>query len=226
VVAVWLAIVLIAGVTNFRWARDAFDEQAEFNRAELAALELVRNTVTPEYRPEASVHPLVRGHFLTGIVAQPYFAAIDDYGSPAYSIAELQGAPPEPRQAADLLLAEATGLRAAPAPGRAPGRSPPLLEGGSVVSRSERGCLRLAPQREAPSQAILTLPPSGLIVHGDQDEQVELRLRRFADAFGVHLGAIAGRSRVAVIPPPDAARDVPWRAQVDGIRGPLLACGA
>jgi hypothetical protein len=70
------------------------------------------------------------------------------------------------------------------------------------------------------------MPPGGLLVRVDQDEPVDLRLRRFADVFGIELGAIAGDERVAVTPAPDAAGDVPWRAQLDGIRAPLLACGA
>ena len=170
---------------------------------------------------------LLRGHYLYVIVAHQYFAAIDDYGSPAYSVAELQRAPPEPRQAADLLLLETTGLGTAPAPGRPPGDTPPTLEpGGSVISRTERGCLRLAPQGDQPSQAVLTLPPGGLLVRGNQDEPIDLRLRRFGDDFALELGATAGHSPVAVTPPPDAATNVPWRAQLDGVRAPLLACGA
>ena len=227
VLAVWLAIVVAAGVANFRWARDVFDEHAEFNRAELAALELAGDAATPEYEPEASAHPLVRGHYLPDVVAHRYFAAVDDYGSPAYSVSELQRAPPESRQAADLVLMESTGLGTAPAPGRRPGETPPTREpGGSVASRTERDCLRLAPRSEQPSKAVLTLPPGGLLVRGDQDEAIDLRLRRFGDTFALELGAIAGRSPVAVTPSADAATKVPWRAQLDGIRAPLLACGA
>jgi hypothetical protein len=227
VLAVWLAIVLVAGVINFRWARDVFDGHAEFNRAELAALELARDTVPPDYTPEASELELVRGHYMTGVVADPYFAAIDDYGSPAYSVSELQRAPPEPRQAADLLLAEATGLAAVPTSERPSGSAPPTLEpDGSVVSRSRRRCLRLEPGSDQPSQAILTVPPHGLIVRGDQDPPLDLRLRRFGDVFGVDLGPVAGNSRVGVTPPPDAASDVAWRAQLDGIRARVLVCSA
>lgn len=226
VLAVWLAILLVAAVPNFRGARDVFDELAEFNRSELAALELARATAAPDYEPEASAHPLVRDHYLTGIVADPYFAAIDDYDSPAYSLSELQSAPAEPRQAADLLLAEATRLGMAPAPDM-PGRTPPILEpGGSIVSRSERGCLRLAPRGGQPAQAVLTIPPGGLLLRVDQDEPVEIRLRRFADTFGVELGAIAADEPVVVSPRPDAATNVPWRAQLDRISAPLTACGA
>jgi hypothetical protein len=225
--AVWLAIVLVAGVANLRWARDSFESLAQFDRAELAALELARDTVAPDFTPEGSRYELVRGHYLYTVVAQGYFSAIDDYGSPAYSVSELQHASPEPRQAADLLLAEATGVAAAPTSKRAAGGSPPTLEpGGSVASRVERGCARLTPRGELPARAVLTLPPGGLLVRGGQDKPLDLRLRRFADGFGVELGAVSGRSGVAVRPPADAATDVPWRAQVDGIHAPLLACGA
>jgi hypothetical protein len=207
-VAVWLAVVLVAGVGNLRWAADEFDEHARFTGTELAALELARGTVSPEYSPEGSVHDLVRGHWLYAVVAGPYFAAIDDYGSPAYSLAELRRAPPEPRLAADLLLAEATGLQAEP------------------TSETARGCNRLTPREDAPGQAVLTVPPSGLVIDGDQGTPLELRLRRFADVFGVELGEIDGRDRVEVKPAPDSAAEVPWRAQLDRIRRPLRVCGA
>jgi hypothetical protein len=223
---VWTVVVLAAGATNLRWAGVELTKLAQFDRAELAALELVRANVPPGYSPEASVHPQVRGHYLFAIVAGSYFSAIDDYGSPAYSVSELRRAPPEPRQAADLVLAETTGLSAVPAAGRAPRGPPPALEpGGSVSSRPEGSCLRLEP-REPPGRVVLTVPPGGLLIDADQAAPLDLRLRRFADGFPVALGAVSGRSRVAVTPARDAAtQQVPWHARLDGIRDPVLACG-
>jgi hypothetical protein len=71
------------------------------------------------------------------------------------------------------------------------------------------------------------VPAGGLFLRGAQAQPLAVRLRRFGDDFGefaVGLPPVAGRGGVTIPIHGDAA-GVPWRAQVSGIRGPVLVCG-
>ncbi len=84
-----LAMLLIAQ-TNFRYIGD-------IQRAQLAALELVRPTVDPDY--------IVPGEWARYVHAGDYFRATDRFGSPALPRKELARAIPAARAAADEVLA-------------------------------------------------------------------------------------------------------------------------
>jgi hypothetical protein len=203
VLTVWALAVVGVGMVTLRDGGNELEKLARFDRAELAALELARGTVDPGFRPEAVPNTKVQGHYLFAIVAGEYFSAIDDYGSPAYSVAELQRAPPDVREVADLLLAAA--LRLSPVTGSA---------------RADRDCRRAAPTG---NETTLTVPPGGLVVLGDQRQAVELRVGRFADGYPIAFPGLSGREPVTLAIPGNAAR-VPWHAQLMGLRAPVEVC--
>jgi hypothetical protein len=99
VVALW------AVAWNLGQMRDGGDEARRISqdeKAELAALDVVRGTVDPAFRPE--------NFFLRDVTARAYFHVEDAYGTPAYSDAELRAAPLHARRAADRVLIRALGI--------------------------------------------------------------------------------------------------------------------
>jgi hypothetical protein len=115
------------------WPSRALSDLSRVDRARVTALELVRDRVPPDFRPTVN-SPLVRNSYLHNVDARSYFSALEDYGSPAYSLAELRGAPLDPRRAADLVLAAALG--AVPLPGRGRAAARP---GGPGTPARQRG---------------------------------------------------------------------------------------
>lgn len=82
-------------------------------RAELTATDLVRGRVAPTFKPE--------NYFLRSVTAGAYFDVEDQFGTPAYSVAELQAAPRVARRAADDVLRRALKIS-------------PLVEGSTPVA--------------------------------------------------------------------------------------------
>jgi hypothetical protein len=101
-------VVLVAIVPNLGYMKTGGDwerEQSVFTRADLAALEIARPTVDPGF---VLSDPEVAGTASLGIVeAGKYFEAADRWGSPAYSVAELEAASPVGRHFADVVLSRA-----------------------------------------------------------------------------------------------------------------------
>jgi hypothetical protein len=98
-------VVLWSIVWNLGELGDGADLQrfrAEEMRAQLAAVELAGPAMNPDY----DVGPL-----LVATKAGPYLEVAEEYGSPAYSLAELRRAPAHARRAADVALVDGTGVR-------------------------------------------------------------------------------------------------------------------
>lgn len=181
---------------------DWLDAQTELTRADTAALEIARRTVDPQFQ----LGPEVAGTTsLVDIFAGEYIAAVDEYGSPAYSPAELVSAPPHARKQADVVLGQAlpistvTNLGAFEGGGGACVRIPPggeEVEVGAGVTRIE-----LAPG-----------PPAAF------------SLRRFASGeYPVVTEGAPGGSATELRIPHDAAAQ-PWQLQVVAEQ-PAFACG-
>jgi hypothetical protein len=81
--------------------------RADDMRAQLAAVDLGGPLVDPEFRP---------GPLFLETHAGPYLEVAAEYGSPAYSLAELREASAHARRSADVALVGGIGLRLAPAP--------------------------------------------------------------------------------------------------------------
>jgi hypothetical protein len=214
-----LLIVVVTGaavLSNAGTLRDGgryLRDQARVARANLGALELSRDDVGPRYIARG-----FPGYPFIYLLAGPYFEAADDWGTPAFSPAELASAPENARLNADgeLVRIHRIGLRASPS-------HPPLgtrAEVTSVVSGrvSEQGpCVAFRPagvrsQHAAPGLEV-TIPRAGIAVRTDGG-MATVGVRRFAAGFSEPLRDSIARSEWATLQiPADSARH-PWRARI------------
>jgi hypothetical protein len=181
-----------------------FDGRAELVResqlsgAQYAALELVRDSVDPQFHPSQSQLPLTAGVTPTfGLQAASYFESAERVGSLAMPLDELRAAPQDARLSADLTLADALGLGLVP------------------LSRpaSASGCEHLDGTAAAP--AVAELPPGGALLRAAHGRAVKLTLSRFSDpGDGLRLQWPDGSRWARLRIPTDAAPDA-WRLQAN-----------
>jgi hypothetical protein len=181
--------------------------------AELGALELARDHVAPDFRPDRDKRRAVT------IVASTYFAATDRLGSsPAPTEAELEHLPEYARQAADRALQRADRLTLHPLSPeikrmRAADRAaqPVIAKGLTTKSRTrQRGaCVEVLSPAAGPSVIEEPLPGQGLVLKAQA--QLNVGVRRFARAFGE--SHIAPERQVLVSAAPDRSRR-PWQLRV------------
>lgn len=184
-------------------------------RAELAALEIARPVVAPEYQPDAARAP--------PITAGRYFPAIDAYGSPAYSLEELARRPDGERQAADRVLWEAFRIALVPSSGLGQSGPLPEIESSAGATQSAKGsCVNVA--IAAPVAVIdFVLPPEGLSLRAEGGGEVEVRLRRFAGTFPPGpFAVLEPRTTGTLVAPPDQLA-TPWKASLRAGR-PFTVC--
>jgi hypothetical protein len=216
------AVALIANVAEMRTGGTFLRAESDYNRANLAALELARARVAPGHLPERGVETLLPHRDLY-FTAGDYFAATGEFGSPAYSESELLGASEAARQSADQELAAALGLEAT-TDRRSIGRRrlvPANVEGTSARLLPRGPCRSFRPFPTGTPQAEVVLPPGhGLGVRGAAGQELRIGLRRFADAYAVELPAPRAS---ALLEPPRDASALPWRVSV-GSDHPLLLC--
>ena len=187
-----------------REGRDFFAEQAVLTRSDLAAIEIAGRTVEPAFRlsPEAA-----GTLFLNEIEAGEYLQAVDEYGSPAYSPAELATAPEEGRVHADLVLANALPL---------------TIETGSGDPAPAGRCVRVA---GAEGEAPLALRPGATTIELGPGSEGRVLLRRFAGReYPLDSGAIQPGSTTRLYIPRDGLRR-PWRLLVEAPQGSLVCRG-
>ncbi|HEU4736329.1 MAG TPA: hypothetical protein VFS48_04795 [Solirubrobacterales bacterium] len=209
--SVALGLSLLANASELRAGGRLFEAEGATNRATLAALELNRDRVNPEFFVEdataAHSHPDM---FFT---AGAYFDAVANFGSPAFSLDQLLASAEQAREAADQELVRALELTVAPSRAAiAPrGGTPPKLLGASngdgVVLG---GCIGLVPGQGHAASFRLELPAGGFAYRPAPASEVELNLSRFGEAFSTALSPVKGPGEVAI--PIDAA-SVPWRAE-------------
>jgi hypothetical protein len=197
-----LAVAVAAALSNYTQLRDAAGGLAgiaQKERGGLAALELARDQVDPGLvlTPENS-----DVDYLGLTDAGAYLSAVDAFGSPAYSPAELAGAPEVGRVAADKVSGAALGIHLSAQSGGEGADCPPVdLDRGAATS---------------------VVPAQGLILRAEKPG-VQAELRRYAKAsFPLSFGALpAGRAELLRISPD--ASSAPWTLQVSG-RGAVRVC--
>jgi hypothetical protein len=223
-VAAVLAVSLVANVDEMRVAGGYFRAETSYNRAELAALELVRDRVPADFGIEGQ-SPTLLPHGDMLIAAGPYFSAADKYGSPAYSPSQLAAAGPAQRAAADELLGRGLAIAAVPA-SRFGKAGPGVVRPGSAalnMTVERRGrCVFMRPTPGYRGRAALQLPRGGFRFSVDPTTEAQVSLGRFGDGFAIKPSPVMGSATVAI--PPDRSPR-PWRALIESPT-PVIACPA
>jgi hypothetical protein len=204
------AIALVAVGSNMvplLEGADILDEQTVLTRADLGAVEIARRTVPPDFW----LHPELAGTpSLINVTAGPYLEISDEFGSPAYTPAELAGAPEAGRRQADIVLAEALPVSVETAPGAARRQ---VFPAGACVRVPAGAASGRAGLPLSPGEAVIEVPPGG---------PVRLRLRRFAvGEYPVGLGPVPAGSATTLRIPRDRA-ERRWRLQIRSPGGALV----
>jgi hypothetical protein len=199
-----LAVAVLAAVANVSRLKDAahgLQGIAQQQRGGLAALELARDQVDPS----VSLTEDNSGVDYLGLLdAGSYLSAVDAFGSPAYSAAELPNAPEAGRVAADKVSALALRVALSPAP-----------------DGTGADCVTVHPET---SPAVIAVPPEGLLLTA-QSGGTRAGLHRFAtQSFPVSLGMLV-RDRQELLRITRDRSPQPWALQLAG-GGPVLACRA
>jgi hypothetical protein len=169
---------------------------SEYLRASLSAVEIARDRIDPAF--VVSFPPSQTAS------AKTYLAAVDDYGSPAYSEDELAEKPDDVRSAADVTLAQALGLTL----------------GSSNATGGKLDCQTLA--ATSTGRTGLTLFSGDFKLTNDSATGIVVRLGRFSGELPVQLGYFVSGSEVSLEIPADSSSR-PWELGLAG-DGPVELC--
>jgi hypothetical protein len=207
-VAVGLGVITVGAVaSNLGQLREAamyLRRLAPTTRAELAALDITRSTVSSGY-----VETHFPGYPFLIVRAGPYLAMERSIGSPSYTQAGLVSASEPAREAADAELIAIHQVALEPTPGGA--------TGGRCLSWRPPA---FAPAGSAGSELDLALPAAGLGIRTGV-VPATIGVRRFAGAF-TPLGTVAAGSSVTLRIGSDGSSQ-PWKAQIVA-PGPVTVC--
>ncbi len=179
------------------------------NRAQLGALEIARDAVSHDFVVESAEETTSSNPDVL-FDAGTYFDLAKSFGSPAYTENEIESAPEQAREAADLLLARA--LPISVRSGFRPARSASIAvaEGGDYRPRPG-GCVLIVSAADSVAQVVVDVPSGGLSYRVAGTRRPELRLKRFAEGFAVAPDLPPGSARVAI---PTDRSERPWEAEV------------
>lgn len=191
-----VATVLAIGpnVVVLHEASDYYKREAAITRGDTAALEIASRTVEPGFQlnPEIAGTPV-----LVNVFAGEYLEAVAEHGSPAYSVAELEAAPPEGRRQADIILAHALPLS-----------TRTLLD--DYAASARESCVAAG---DGGAEAV-PVGPGKTRVEVAPGGEATLSMRRFAtEEFPVTLASVPGESTTVLTVPRDNAPN-PWYLHV------------
>ncbi len=190
------ALVAWSNLDALRQGRDSLDAQTLLTRSDTAALEIAARTVPPEFQ---LLEPVSGTPSLINIVAHEYLEAVEEYGSPAYTPAELVTAPEAGRRQADILLSQALPLSTE-------------LWPGAFRRRPGAGCV---PLHAGEGAAGTPLAPGTTRIEVAPGPPASFHLRRFATGeFPVPTDEVPGGSAMVLRVPRDGSAR-PWHLQVD-----------
>ena len=167
--------------------------------AQFAMLELARDQVDPGFDPEAALPDVSP----VGANAAFYFSVVDEFGSPAFTLAQLEAQPEGIREFSDQVLASALALRL-----EGPSSSPPAEE-----------CVTLP---AGPTRTIaFDVPSGGATLRVSGAGLAALTLGRFADVPSAEVGSLSPGGTAALRIPPDDS-PTPWRATIAGAQSAIV----
>jgi hypothetical protein len=193
-------VVVGFNLVPLREGRDFLREQTVLTRSDLAAIEISRRSVDPSF----VLSPEIAGtSYLVNVQAGEYLTAVREYGSPAYTPAELAAAPAAGRSQADVVLANALPVMIEP-------------EADPNLALSRRG--RCSDVRGGSSAPSLRLRPGVTAIELATGGPGAIRLRRFASGEYPLESEVQGGTTTLLRIPPDAAAQ-PWRLRVQAAQG-------
>jgi hypothetical protein len=174
--------------------RDTLEEQSVLTRGDLAAIEIAKRTVAPDFSLNTEVAGTTT---LIDVQAAKYLPAVEDYGSPAYTPTELAGASDYVRKQADIVLAQALPLST-------------VTRLGGYESGGGENCVSVngaaSEVRVSPGLTRIEVAPG---------PHAEFSLRRFATGeYPVVTEGAPGDSATTLRVPRDGAPRYPWYLHV------------
>lgn len=191
------ALAVAPNLVVLKDGRDIFAVRSVLTKGDTGAIEIARRTVRPDFElaPEVAGAPA-----LIDIFAGPYLEAVDEYGSPGYTEAELAAAPEEVRHWADAVLAAALPL------------TEKTLAGAYDRGGGRENCVAV-PAEAAPEQEV-QVDPGLTRIEVAPGAEADLTLRRFAEGeYPVSLPPVPGGS-AAVLHVPRDESPRPWYLHV------------
>lgn len=184
-------------------------EQSIYTRTDLGALEIARDTVSPSY---ALLSVDSTGTASLGLVnAGLWFEAVDKWGTPADTPAEIEAEPEGAREHADLVLAEALPIDRT------------IVPGGLAASAPTGEACTTLPGGSAEKQ--VELKPGKTTVEVDAGASPTIAMRRFAtENFPVFVDAAGGATSVIEIPKDRATQ--PWYLHVEAAQTTRVCTGS
>ncbi len=180
--------------------KDWLQEQTVLTRADTGAMEIARRTI-PSSFTLGSVDATGTAS-LAIVEAGKYFEAVDRWGSPAYTPAELETAPQPGRHYADIVLSQALPLSTATQVG--------VYDRGTAAEN----CVTLAAASVTPTSEV-QLAPGVTRIEVAPGPDAGFSLRRFATAeYPVVTEGAAGESTTLLTIPRDNAPQ-PWFLHVE-----------
>ncbi|HET8814572.1 MAG TPA: hypothetical protein VFM51_06415 [Solirubrobacterales bacterium] len=199
-------VTLLSLASNIEQLHSAWEDNyrpiSQLEKAGLGALDIAEGTVEPGF---VLTEELVDTGFIH-VDAGSYFSARDEYGSPAYSEAEIAASPAFVRYAADKVLYGALRIELEP------------------ISRSAMpaaGCETVP--TDGTSSPLLSLPRDGIAIEAGDEPIERFDLYRFATGSPPILfeGIAAGDARRLSIPADTAT--APWKLRL-WTSAPATAC--
>jgi hypothetical protein len=187
------ALALVPHLIVLGTGANFLDEQSTLTRADTAALDIARHTVDPAFQLSLEVAGTPT---LPNVFAGPYLTVTEEYGSPAYTPAELRSAPEEGRFQADVVLSRAL---------------PISLSSDPAGHHDDSGCTTLPAGRK---REVALAPGTTTRIEVSPGPAATIQLRRFAKGeFPVKTEPEPGGSATELTIPPDTIA-LPWQLLV------------
>lgn len=204
ILGVLILIALGPNLVVLHQGRDTLEVQSVLTRADTAAIEIARDHVDPDFQLSLE---LAGTTTLVDVVAEPYFEAIDDHGSPAYDEAELLAAPDYARRQADIILSQALPLST-------------TVTRGAYQPSGGGNCIEVG----SAAAGGIPIGPGGTRIEVPPGPPAELSLRRFATGeFPVTTADAPGGSLMVLKVPRDLSPR-PWHLKLDAIQAATRVC--
>jgi hypothetical protein len=186
-------------------------------RAELTAVQLARSFISPAFA--------IDSHYMPGISAGQYLAAIDQLGSsPADSLTALRSEPEYARTAADQVLVNGGELSVSYAPGSSSpaGPAPAVVFSAAGTVSTVGACVDFNHHGDG-GALDLRLPTGGLRIRPAAGPIVQVYVRRFAAGFEAGPIASVSASAGVVVRAREDTSAEPWVVRISS-QQPVTAC--